>query len=57
MDTRIYKNTCIQGYTGIGGYKDIKELTDMWMYKKTSIQRYTIIWIQGYTRILVYKDI
>ena len=49
MDTRIYKNTWIQGYIRIHGYKDIQEYLYTRIYKNT--------WIQGYTRIHGYKDI
>ena len=49
MDTRIYKNTCIQGYTRIHVFKDIQEYMDTRTYKNTGIQ--------GYIRIHGYKDI
>ena len=49
MDTRIYKKTCIQGYTRIHVFKDIQEYMDTRTYKNTGIQEYT--------RIHGYKDI
>ena len=49
MDTRIYKNTWIQGYKRIHVYKDIPEYMYSRIYKNT--------WIQGHIRIQGYKDI